>query len=234
MNLSLSYALFLQGLSFWNYVFIIIVILLGMGVISAAVEEKREARIDEERKNAEQKNNNLIEEIRKRYKVLIPLIVNLYEVKACPKCGENKMQLNNISPTGQSIEYQCIYCHKTIVGKLLAGKDGSEAISQLNEIKQLFKSFVAPIDPDFLKTEIDTSFIVSPPDSLIYRKQRSYIPDSVRHEVWRRDGGRCVECGSQENLEFDHIIPVSKGGANTARNLQLLCESCNRKKSDKI
>ncbi len=85
MNLSLSYALFLQGLSFWNYVFIIIVILLGMGVISAAVEEKREARIDEERKNAEQKNNNLIEEIRKRYKVLIPFIVNMYEVKACPK-----------------------------------------------------------------------------------------------------------------------------------------------------
>ena len=41
-------------------------------------------------------------------------------------------------------------------------------------------------------------------------------------------------CGSQKNLEFDHIIPVSKGGANTARNLQLLCQDCNRHKSDKI
>jgi 5-methylcytosine-specific restriction endonuclease McrA len=52
--------------------------------------------------------------------------------------------------------------------------------------------------------------------------------------VWRRDQGRCVKCGSQEGLEFDHIIPVSRGGSNTARNLQLLCENCNRSKSDTI
>lgn len=38
----------------------------------------------------------------------------------------------------------------------------------------------------------------------------------------------------KENLEFDHIIPHSKGGANTYRNIQLLCEPCNRSKSAKI
>ena len=66
------------------------------------------------------------------------------------------------------------------------------------------------------------------------RGQREGIPEKVRREVWRRDGGRCAKCGSQEKLEYDHIIPLSKGGSNTARNIQLLCESCNRKKSDKI
>ncbi|MDP7666422.1 MAG: HNH endonuclease signature motif containing protein [Candidatus Poseidoniia archaeon] len=35
-------------------------------------------------------------------------------------------------------------------------------------------------------------------------------------------------------MEFDHIIPFSKGGANTYRNIQLLCESCNRDKSDTL
>jgi hypothetical protein len=60
--------------------------------------------------------------------------------------------------------------------------------------------------------------------------RRSSIPRSVRLEVWQRDGGRCVECDSQERLEFDHVIPVALGGANTARNLQLLCERCNRRK----
>jgi tetratricopeptide (TPR) repeat protein len=63
---------------------------------------------------------------------------------------------------------------------------------------------------------------------------RAPIPESVRHAVWRRDEGRCVQCRSQERLEFDHIIPVSRGGANTERNLQLLCERCNREKSATI
>jgi len=56
------------------------------------------------------------------------------------------------------------------------------------------------------------------------------ISVQVRREVWRRDQAKCVECGSQKNLEFDHIIPVSLGGSNTARNVQLLCEVCNRRK----
>ena len=61
-----------------------------------------------------------------------------------------------------------------------------------------------------------------------------YISTEVRRAVWRRDEGKCVECGSQEKLEYDHIIPVSKGGSNTARNVQLLCEKCNREKAAKI
>jgi len=60
------------------------------------------------------------------------------------------------------------------------------------------------------------------------------ISQEVKDSVWNRDGGVCVECGSNENIEFDHIIPFSKGGANTYRNIQLLCENCNRTKSDKI
>jgi len=64
--------------------------------------------------------------------------------------------------------------------------------------------------------------------------RRKNIPSSVKQEVYRRDYGKCVQCGSNINLEYDHIIPVSKGGANTTRNIQLLCESCNRSKSAKI
>lgn len=63
---------------------------------------------------------------------------------------------------------------------------------------------------------------------------REPIPEDAQVLVWNRDGGKCVKCGSQEKLEFDHIIPVSKGGSNTARNIQLLCEKCNRSKNDKI
>lgn len=67
-----------------------------------------------------------------------------------------------------------------------------------------------------------------------YIKKRESIPQEIQDAVWNRDGGRCVKCGSQENLEFDHIIPFSKGGSNAIRNLQLLCKKCNLEKSNKI
>ncbi len=67
-----------------------------------------------------------------------------------------------------------------------------------------------------------------------FSQGRVAISSDVRREVWRRDGGKCVRCGSRERLEYDHIVPVSKGGSNTARNIELLCENCNRSKSDSI
>jgi 5-methylcytosine-specific restriction endonuclease McrA len=63
---------------------------------------------------------------------------------------------------------------------------------------------------------------------------RQAIPTDVKRAVWERDGGRCVFCDSDQDLEFDHDVPFSKGGSNSANNIQLLCRTCNRKKSAKI
>src|SRR5207249_8108951 len=61
------------------------------------------------------------------------------------------------------------------------------------------------------------------------------IPTTVKVEVWRRDRGQCVQCGSTKNLHFDHDIPFSKGGSSlTAGNVRLLCAKHNLEKSDKI
>jgi hypothetical protein len=61
------------------------------------------------------------------------------------------------------------------------------------------------------------------------------IPSTVKVEVWKRDKGVCVKCGSDKNLHYDHIIPYSKGGTSlTSKNIQLLCMSCNISKSNKI
>jgi len=66
-------------------------------------------------------------------------------------------------------------------------------------------------------------------------KQRRIIPTWVKLEVWKRDGGKCVKCGTSEDLHFDHIIPFSRGGSsNTPDNIQLLCGRHNLQKRDKI
>ena len=62
------------------------------------------------------------------------------------------------------------------------------------------------------------------------RPRREALSEAARREVFRRDGGRCARCGSDELLQFDHVIPVALGGASTPANLQLLCAPCNRDK----
>lgn len=64
--------------------------------------------------------------------------------------------------------------------------------------------------------------------------KRPPIPRDVVDAIYRRDGGKCVYCGSTQNLQLDHIIPFSRGGATTIENLQLLCQKCNLEKSNKI
>jgi 5-methylcytosine-specific restriction endonuclease McrA len=63
---------------------------------------------------------------------------------------------------------------------------------------------------------------------------RAPIPPELAHTVFERDGHMCLECGSSEDLQFDHIIPVALGGATSLGNLQILCGDCNRSKSDAL
>jgi hypothetical protein len=61
-------------------------------------------------------------------------------------------------------------------------------------------------------------------------RQRQPVPREVRQAVFARDGGRCVDCQSNFDLQYDHVIPWSLGGADTVQNLQLLCSPCNQRK----
>ncbi|MCY4455148.1 MAG: HNH endonuclease signature motif containing protein [Chloroflexi bacterium] len=71
-------------------------------------------------------------------------------------------------------------------------------------------------------------------DEDIAEARRERIRDAVRAFVWERDAGQCTQCGVEDDLQFDHVIPVAKGGGNTIDNIQILCGDCNRQKSDSI
>lgn len=63
---------------------------------------------------------------------------------------------------------------------------------------------------------------------------RRKIPDRLRAFVFERDGYRCSECASTEDLTLDHIHPWSLGGQDTADNLRILCRPCNSSKGARI
>ena len=63
------------------------------------------------------------------------------------------------------------------------------------------------------------------------------IPRSTILRVVRRDNSTCQICGKHlldNEIEFDHIIPYSKGGSTEENNIQVTCLDCNRRKSSKI
>ena len=104
----------------------------------------------------------------------------------------------------------------------------AEAIKSMKDLDRLSSEFYEERkiwDRNLYRTESEIKKVSQP---------ERHIQFKVKQSVWRRDNGRCVECKSNEKLEYDHIIPVSKGGSNTERNIQLLCEKCNRKKSATI
>ncbi len=104
-----------------------------------------------------------------------------------------------------------------------------------------YKGFYALMDAKYLKSNdrMVFKFYLSPiaeaSESIANIKFTRFIPTTVKIEVWNRDGGKCVKCGSTEHLHFDHDLPFSKGGTGlTADNIRILCMKHNLEKSDKI
>ena len=64
--------------------------------------------------------------------------------------------------------------------------------------------------------------------------ERAKVTNSLKRFIKNRDGHRCKKCGSTNNLEIDHIIPISKGGKSSSDNLQTLCHRCNQNKGNII
>lgn len=67
------------------------------------------------------------------------------------------------------------------------------------------------------------------------RRRGRYISFATKMRVVRRDNHTCQHCGKHlrdDEVEFDHIIPIAKGGSSEEHNLRLTCFECNRDKSD--
>lgn len=108
----------------------------------------------------------------------------------------------------------------------------SQVLSRLRHVRDYAEVNASPVVSQVIAAEALKLLATNASKNVGF--ERVAIPSDVRREVWRRDQGTCAKCGSREKLEYDHIIPVAKGGSNTARNIELLCETCNRAKQDHI
>lgn len=61
-------------------------------------------------------------------------------------------------------------------------------------------------------------------------RRRRVWTDDERRLILERDGWACVWCGSTDELQIDHVVPFSRGGACSVDNVAVLCGPCNRRK----
>lgn len=160
-----------------------------------------------------------------------------FAVQPCFRCYEFQMLLIAVSPKGRSVHYRCVHCEKKMHAP--AGTpDAPALVGQVELLKTLIEQYrekAAGREVEPTPDELAVIVFDTPAAPLPYEQTtRTPIPEAVRSEVWRRDGGQCVRCGSKNNLQFDHIIPVSRGGANSVPNIQLLCLPCNAAKGDEV
>jgi 5-methylcytosine-specific restriction endonuclease McrA len=50
--------------------------------------------------------------------------------------------------------------------------------------------------------------------------------DIFSNKIKEERGRQCQRCGSRKNLQNHHIVPLSRGGANTRANQRVLCKPC--------
>jgi hypothetical protein len=139
------------------------------------------------------------------------------------------------------------------IKKYKKGEDNAELVRVYEKIKPGIWSFVGLfelIDYNYIKSKRENRKVfkfklkvtdkASPKTKAKIKiitdlEHTRMIPASIKLEVWKRDKGQCVKCGSKDNLHFDHMLPFAKGGTSLlAQNIQLLCARHNLQKRDKI
>ena len=114
-------------------------------------------------------------------------------------------------------------------------RDGIWVYNGLFELTDAWKERSGPRMVFKFKLEIIDDLPLPERSRIPLNERDRVIPTQIKLEVWKRDKGRCVKCGSSDNLHFDHIIPYSRGGSSRdAENIQILCARHNLDKRDAI
>ncbi len=224
-------------------------------------EAERRALVDNQRKQIGEATLPLLSDVVSRLEKINRdigrALSGQYFVPFCSKCEGHIFILETFDQNHhQTIKIYCQRCNRKSWAKL-KNKNPEDTLTNHSRLVEMFKR--KTIEESKAKELLQSASVegnaIQPIRNTYYRAfqhiliegeerkpkrnstdkvLRTLIPQDVRDAVWRRDGGKCVQCGSNKRLEFDHIIPIAKGGSNTYRNIQLLCEECNRTKSDKI
>jgi 5-methylcytosine-specific restriction endonuclease McrA len=156
--------------------------------------------------------------------------------KTCKKCQKEKTFDNFYkSPKGAlGLQSYCIPCHKEKTYEWIKNNpEKYKAINKKNGSKW------AKNNPEKNREKVNQWAKDNPEKvSNKYHKRKAtlnknesfYVSDDFMKNLYKSN---CINCNNSENIEADHIIPISRGGIHGESNLQPLCKSCNTSKGSK-
>jgi hypothetical protein len=194
-------------------------------------------------------DDELLRAIRERSKVVCK---PCWELKYCPY-GPVVEDFPLLPPTVAWMEEHNAYLQRC----LETGTLGDDPTTPLDDPRRAkFEKELAEFDPEDYPEEIPAVldeagcgvfghlcpviFVGEPfTETSQARRMSRYIPAAVKMRVARRDNYMCQEPGCGEvlkdyEIEFDHIIPVSRGGSSEEHNIRVTCLKHNRRKGNRV
>ena len=146
------------------------------------------------------------------------------ETKRARKCADGQFRCKSCSHKHRLLKYN----HST------KGKLAYQRHSKTDTFKKTQRKYATSEKGAAKKNEIAKRHYWADPD---YQRLKALsrvhgVEPALLQQVRERDKV-CKSCSSDQNLTFDHIVPVSKGGKASMENLQILCNSCNASKGNR-
>lgn len=174
-----------------------------------------------------------------------PAQIVVPDQKRCPTCSETKLASGFYKDSRRSdgLYARCKDCHnrRAVPGQKAYHAANRARVREWN--RKAVDKFLSVPGRKAAQIERLQAWNAANPISKAVREQKrrarkaGTVNDFTR-EQWEAlkvaYGHRCVYCGQHtKRLTMDHVIPLSKGGEHTARNIVPACKSCNSKKGTK-
>lgn len=150
--------------------------------------------------------------------------------------GKNEILHGELFVTSERLIYKANKSLEVSISNIIAVESNANVIFISAKTKRGSGEFYIGKDAEIVEAYIEQSIkrFHRQLDLQQTEGRSRHISQSVKNAVWSRCQGRCMQCASTQYLEFDHIIPFSKGGSNSENNIQILCRACNLSKSNQI